>query len=96
MSPATVATAMSLATNPARHSQLIDPDELDSRLEDPNLRIIDCDMQFAANADGNYTISSGLPNWREAHVPNSVYVDIGESLSAPHPRSDYRLSMEAG
>jgi thiosulfate/3-mercaptopyruvate sulfurtransferase len=72
-------------------SLLIETDELAFRLTDENLRIIDCDIILSSNPEGGYDVVSGRGNWSEAHIPNSIYIDIGEELSADHSRLPYML-----
>ena len=75
----------------ANPSILIETDELEAALTDPGLRIIDCDILMAPKPGGGYVVESGRANWREAHIPNSVYVNIGGQLSAEHPHLHYML-----
>lgn len=75
----------------ANPSILIETDELEACLREDDLRIIDCDINMAPKPEGGYTVVSGRANWREAHIPNSVYVNIGGELSADHPRLHYML-----
>ena len=81
-------TAESNYDNP---SLLIKTDDLAARLSDPGLRIIDCDIILTPKPEGGYDVVSGLANWSEAHIPNSIYIDIGKDLSADHPRLNYML-----
>lgn len=75
----------------ADRSPLIETDELVSRLADSELRVIDCDIILTPNPEGGYDVVSGRSNWEEAHIPNSIYIDIGQELSADHPRLPYML-----
>ena len=72
-------------------SLLIETDELAARLSDPGLRIIDCDIILAPKPEVGYDVVSGLGNWSEVHIPNSIYIDIGKDLSADNPRLHYML-----
>ena len=82
---------MSDAAEYVNNDILIEADELESRLGDPALRIIDCDIRLQPKPEGGYEVTSGLANWEAAHIPGSVYVHIGAELSAPHPRLRYML-----
>ena len=75
----------------ANPSILIETDELEARLGEDNLRIIDCDVLLTPRPQGGYDVSSGWSNWLEAHVPGSIYVDIDQELSAEHPRLRFML-----
>lgn len=75
----------------ANRSLLIETDELAARLNEEDLRIIDCDIILSPKPEGGYEVVSGRSNWSEAHIPNSIYIDIGEQLSADHPRLPYML-----
>jgi len=70
---------------------LIETDELASRLAEEGLRIIDCDIVLSPKPGGGYDVISGKVGWTEAHIPNSIYIDIGEELSADHSRLPYML-----
>ncbi len=75
----------------ANSSLLIECDELESRLYDDDIRIVDCDIVLTPKPEGGYDVVSGLANWEQSHIPNSIYVDIGRELSADHPRLRYML-----
>ena len=70
---------------------LIEPDELEARLDDPSLRIIDCEIKLSVTPEGGYRAESGYDDWRRAHIPNSAYLHIGKALSAEHPTLRYML-----
>ena len=72
-------------------SLLIESDELESRLSDDDIRIVDCDIVLTPKPEGGYDVVSGRANWEHSHIPNSIYVDIGRELSADHPRLRYML-----
>ncbi|MDJ0655194.1 MAG: sulfurtransferase [Xanthomonadales bacterium] len=64
---------------------LIETAELEARLGEAALRIIDCNMVFQPRPDGGYEFESGQSQWRDGHIPGSVYLDFERHLSAPHP-----------
>jgi len=82
---------MQTESNNTVASLLIETGELASRLADKQLRIIDCDIILSPKPDGGYNVVSGQDNWSEAHIPNSIYIDIGAELSADHPHLPYML-----
>ena len=70
---------------------LIETDDLERELNDPLLRVIDCDIQLSIKPEGGYRVESGRGNWEAAHIPNSIYINIGKELSAEHPTLRYML-----
>jgi len=64
---------------------LIETAELETALGRDDLRIIDCDIDLGVDAKGNYSIRPCLDEWRAAHIPGSIYIDIVSELSAVHP-----------
>ena len=75
----------------ARPELIIETDELEARLGDPGLRIIDCNIFLDRLADGGYTVRSGSDAWVEAHIPGSVYVDLSDELADDHPHLKFML-----
>jgi len=59
---------------------LVETDWLETHLDDPNIRILDCTTFVRASGDG-YHIESGLQSWEKAHIPESVFADLSENLS---------------
>lgn len=72
-------------------SIVIETDELESCLSDPNLRIIDCNVKMETKPEGGYVVSSGKADWVEAHIPNSCFIELGNELSADHPHLVYMM-----
>jgi len=60
---------------------LVSTDWLAEHLNDPDIRILDCTLVAQHNEDGSYGFVSGINVWREGHIPNSIYVDVGGELS---------------
>lgn len=60
------------------HNQgsLISVDELARRINEDELRIIDCRFDLFAP-------SAGRQSYRDAHIPGAVYADLDQDLSAP-------------
>lgn len=59
-----------------RDSHLISADELASRIDSPDLRIIDCRFDLADT-------SAGRRSYLDAHIPGAVYADLDDDLAAP-------------
>ena len=57
---------------------LVETDWLEARLDDPELRILDC-MVFI-HATG---LESGRQKWAEGHIPGSGFADLVTDLSDP-------------
>lgn len=75
----------------ARPELLIETDELEARLGEPGLRIIDCHIFLELQPDGGYTFWSGVDAWTEAHIPGAVYVDLSDELAADHPHLRFMM-----
>jgi len=58
---------------------LIDTETLATKLGDPQLRIFDATVHFAAGG----TTRSGLSDWEEGHIPGSRFVDLLAEFSEP-------------
>jgi thiosulfate/3-mercaptopyruvate sulfurtransferase len=63
---------------------LVDSDWLERHMNDPDLRIIDCNVRMTPKAEGGYAIDKGLFDWQAAHIPNSCFIDLVDELAAPH------------
>jgi thiosulfate/3-mercaptopyruvate sulfurtransferase len=55
---------------------LISTQELYSRLEDPDMRIVDCRFDLADPGAGRRA-------YRDSHIPGAVFADLDKDLSAP-------------
>ncbi len=78
-------------TTDRRSKLLIEAGELEARLSEPRLRIVDCDIKLSVTPEGGYRAESGFADWQNAHIPNSAYLHIGKELSADHPTLRYML-----
>lgn len=61
---------------------------LADNLEADDLCIVDCSVVMRTTDDGGYTFVGGADEWREAHIPGSVFVDVLTELAAedqPYP-----------
>lgn len=74
-----------------RPELIIETDELETRLGEPDLRIIDCHIFLELRPDGGYDFWSGRDAWVEAHIPGSVYVDLSDELADDHPYLRFML-----
>jgi thiosulfate/3-mercaptopyruvate sulfurtransferase len=64
--------------NTAEPQFLVESDWLEARLDDPELRILDC-MVFVHAAG----LESGREKWTEGHIPGSGFADLVTELSNP-------------
>ncbi|MCO5121510.1 MAG: rhodanese-like domain-containing protein [Burkholderiaceae bacterium] len=65
---------------------------LAARLEDPGLRIFDCTTWLIADSDDDpYRVANALPEYRQAHVPGSAYLDLQAELSDSGSRFRFTL-----
>ncbi|MDN5873729.1 MAG: sulfurtransferase [Sinobacteraceae bacterium] len=64
-------------TNP---QYLVETAWLEAHLNDPALRILDCTVLFATDADG-VRAASGRDAWAEGHIPGSGFADLMQDLS---------------
>ena len=75
---------------------LIATDELQHRLDDPELRVFDCTVHLIPNPDIGYTIKPGREDFEKGHIPGTQFIDLQADLSAPHPKLRFMLpSAEA-
>ena len=69
----------------AHPEYLVQTGELESRLGDPALRVIDCTLYlpnyFAESAGRRIEMVPGRDNWEAGHIPGSGFVDIRGELS---------------
>lgn len=83
-------------SNPPPHGYvrpelIIETGELEARLGEPDLRIIDCHIFLEPRPDGGYDFWSGRDAWTETHIPGSVYVDLSDELADDHPYLRFML-----
>ena len=79
-------------TLPYRRAELlIETAELDCRLSDPLLRIVDCTVRLAPRADGGYDIVKGEDGWARGHIPGADFIDLGEELAGAPSVSPYAM-----
>ena len=64
----------------ARPEYLVETDWLEAHLNDPDLRILDCTVFFAIDANG-VRLDSGRGAWMEGLIPGSGFADLMQDLS---------------
>ena len=70
---------------------LVEPDWLEARLGEPNLRVVDCTLHLSFDPEtGERHSESGRSDWEEAHVPGSIHADVESDLSAADPDYPYQ------
>lgn len=65
------------------HPLLLETETLQEKLDDPNLRILDCSVVMKTFDDGSFAFVSGQEEWQQSHIPGSVFVDVQIQLSDP-------------
>lgn len=55
--------------------------ELEARLDDPALRILDCTVYLRPVDGGGVRPDSGREDWVRSHIPGSAYADLLDDLS---------------
>lgn len=71
-------------------SHLISPAELQDRLEDERVRVVDATVHLTFDENGPH-IESGRDTYLEDHVPGAVFADLIDELSDPD--SDVRFTV---
>jgi thiosulfate/3-mercaptopyruvate sulfurtransferase len=75
---------------------LIETEELQRRLGDPELQVFDCTIHLIPNPDIGYTVKPGREDFENGHIPGAQFIDLQADLSAPHPKLRFMLpSAEA-
>ena len=70
---------------------LVEPDWLEARLGEPDLRVLDCTVHLDFDPEtGARRSESGREDWERAHVPGSAFADIPGALSAADPDYPYQ------
>jgi thiosulfate/3-mercaptopyruvate sulfurtransferase len=59
---------------------LVETAWLEAHLNDPALRILDCTVLFATDANG-IRVASGRDAWTQGHIPGSGFADLMQDLS---------------
>jgi thiosulfate/3-mercaptopyruvate sulfurtransferase len=70
------------ATNEFVHPEyLIETDALERRLEDPNLRVLDCTTHLIPDPKITYKVVPGRADFEKGHIPGAQFVDVQGDLS---------------
>ena len=70
---------------------LVEPSWLHDRLEDPNVRVVDCTVHLEFDEEtGERRSESGRSDWERSHIPGSVFGDLLGELSAADPEYPYQ------
>ena len=59
---------------------LVETAWLEAHLNDPALRILDCTVLFATDANG-VRVANGRDAWTQGHIPGSAFADLMQDLS---------------
>jgi len=59
---------------------LVETGWLETHLEDPDLRILDCSVFYVTDANG-FRLESGRDAWTRGHIPGSAFADLMQDLS---------------
>lgn len=76
----------------ARPNLLVETSWLARNLGNPKIKIVDCNVVMAIQPDGRYDIKKGFDDWKAAHIPGAVFVDLLEELAAPHPKLRFMMT----
>jgi thiosulfate/3-mercaptopyruvate sulfurtransferase len=76
---------------------LVEPDWLEDRLNDPDLRVVDCTVELTYdNETGEMEGGPRYDDWEESHIPGSVFVDLMRDLSETEdPEYSFQLPNPA-
>ena len=72
---------------------LVTPAWLEERLDEPDVRVLDCTVYLQAAENGDsYELESGYEDWAAAHVPGSQFADlIGDLSETDDPDYPFQL-----
>lgn len=60
---------------------LVDPEWLETRLDAPDVSVLDCTVYLRTDPNGDYQLASGYDDWADGHVPGSAFADLIEDFS---------------
>jgi len=87
---------MSTAEGFAHPEFLIEAAELEHRLGDPDLRILDCTTHLVPDPKITYQVVPGRADFEKGHIPGAQFVDLQGDLSEKNHRLRFMLpSAEA-
>jgi thiosulfate/3-mercaptopyruvate sulfurtransferase len=66
-----------------RPQHLVETDWMAQHLEDPGVRLLECNVFLTPAADmpGGFRVESGRAKWAEGHIPGAGFVDLPGELS---------------
>jgi thiosulfate/3-mercaptopyruvate sulfurtransferase len=71
---------------------LITPTELVTRLDAPELRLLECGVVYRPLPDrSDFRVESGRPLYDAGHLPGAVFVDVVDELSDPASRLRFTM-----
>ena len=70
---------------------LVDPAWLQTQLDNPRVRILDCTTHMVAQPSGPSQIISGRSDFETGHIPGALHVDMVADLS--DPQGDFPYTM---
>jgi thiosulfate/3-mercaptopyruvate sulfurtransferase len=76
----------------AHPEYLVNTEWLAQRLNDPQVRIVDCTTHLPPLPDLSlYNVESGRADFEKAHIPGAIFLDIEHDVSTAHPRLHFML-----
>ncbi|MBV9859679.1 MAG: sulfurtransferase [Alphaproteobacteria bacterium] len=83
---------MSAALDAFAHPEfLVDTEWLAGRLDDPQLRILDCTTHLIPDPKVTYTVVPGREDFERGHIPGAQFVDLQADLSAQNHELRFML-----
>ncbi len=84
-------------------SPLVETNWLAERLDNPDLRVLDCSVIMHVTDDGDHKYFSVRAEWEKADIPGSAFIDILTDLGSRYsptvplmaPFSDFAAAMES-
>ena len=70
---------------------LVETDELQRQLGDPNLVVLDCTTHLIPDPKITYTVKPGHEDFEKGHISGAQFVDLQADLSAKHPRLRFMM-----
>ena len=73
---------------------LIETNELNSILDNKNIRIVDCNVDLGYVDEGGYIIKTGKEEYLKTHIPNAVFLDLSHDLAAKNTHLSFMMPSE--
>src|ERR1700724_1690298 len=74
---------------------LLETEALDQRLDDPELRILDCTTHLVPDPKITYQVVPGRADFEKGHIPGAQFVDLQGDLSDKSHRLRFMLPTAA-